>query len=743
MSFPRPPAVKVRPRPVFTSPQTGGEIVPYRPPQSPLQDAQVINPVPRGTLPAPQPSLRPQPISPDIIDGEIVPAPPRRVTQPARRPVVDNTARPSSQSRYPDRYPSIPNPLQAWKTLADHEAWLNGMNKSQIDEEYEAYEFTKDWGKAGGMLYPYTEYGPRTPIIGNNFDLANKYRARNGLPAIDRFGYEQSQPLNPGMQPGGGFSSNPFKVPLENVFPPEGTPSNFDGSPYDFSLDPDTGLPFTDLQKRRGDELGRPPWHINPVTGNPWGSDEPGSPLPNPFDGYPGGAIRFPVPDYTLTPTRWIVVLELSHSNPAARGRGRYEYYVDSKTAPSSVVVDGGPQDSAYVPSGGSARILEFQINGTTVASNGSGDVAVGGDWENFGVNFGPAYPVGYSASDPQPGEDPTARPFGAPAPLPVSQPVPAPLRRPAPQPVQDPRVSPDVLTPPAINPGAKPNDSPYTPPRPTAPGGLPGVPPIPSLPGSPYPPYAPTPYPRTSPTGTPQPSLDPATQPNPARPSNPAPYTQTERTKNPPVNPTPKDCSCSPCPDPCPPEELKEIQYREFKGCFVLPSGAPDRFTIKRVSVPIAIADFAKNTLDSLADLRASECEPCCFWDIEKGNPALVYEGTPAPQGQNVLLPLGCNGFVITYNASEALQDKSLRNMRRFTNPIADENIFINAAIVYIVNATGSAIHSQEMWVPRWEFTIPMEYRDERITVRIMPKGVNVRFKITDSGARWVQKLS
>lgn len=715
----------------------GGPIVPYRSPSSP----QVITPKPIGTYSKPSPSPVPKPNNPDIIDAEIVKSTP--VTSPgvsSRRPVTDVNGRPSSQSARAEYYPQYPNPADGWRSTADFIAWQNGRSRESLDAEREAYEFTKDWGKTGGVLYPFTENGPRTPIISENFTLANRFRARHGLPSIDRFGYEQSMPINPSNQPGRGFSSNPFKTTLPNSDTFPATPSNFPEDPYNWDIDPDTGKPFTDLQKERGRELGRPAWHIDPTTGNPWGSDETGTPVPNPFQGYPGGSVRYPVKEPSVAVSRWAVPLELSHSNPLARGRGRYIYYVDSVSPPSYVMINDGPQPEAFGPSGGTSYWIDFLINGVSVGRNGNGDTDIEGGWEVFGVSFGPPYPVGFSAN-PNPGGDLETDPIGSP--LPQIQPNPSSRVSPefAPPPTQDPRVNP---TPAPTLPGTQSPTLPENPNTlPVLPRPVPVLPfnPLPSIPGQPSYAPMPQPFPRSSPTGQPQPSNDPQNQPLPARPATPAPSTTTDRNKKPPVNPGPNSGSCPPCADPCEPEPKVQIRYKKFIGCNVTATGAPDRFREEIIEVPASSAPAIKSMLNSLADIQAQECEPCCYWDIEVNDPVTLFVGIPNPIGQDFAIAKGIARVDITYNAIDALNDNTLRNMKRIPNDGNPENTFVNVAMAYLISEDGMAIATEQIWTVGTSIEVPFEYRTSNLKVRLMPRSTKVNFSIVDSGRRWVQK--
>ena len=715
-------AVKTRMQPLNVNTTRGGEIVRYVPPPSTTTTPQVITPVPRGTYSNPSPTPISSSVKPDIIDAQVVPTPKTAPSSPqARRPVVGSDAMPSSQSKSPGYYPQYPDPSAGWKTLADFAAWQNGESKEIIDAERAAYEFTSDWGKAGGVLYPWTSQGPRTPIVSENYDLANKYRARNGLPAIDRFGNEQAAPLNPSVQPGAGFSSNPFKTALDNLAGEPATPANFPDRRQSSDIDPDTGLPYTPLQQQRGKELGRPAWHINPTTGNPWGSEEPGVPIPLPFNGAPGGAVKFPAPE----------------PNPVVLETGVW-------TVNSKVIYSNGQESPnfIYTVAGRASDVWSVRDNGTgqDVMRNGTVfDANYTLNRNGGSLRLGPTFQPDIG-TNPTPGADPNFTPFGTPAP---SLPRTAPDRvspDSSPAPGFDPRLNPTIPTPQPVNPGGRPIDSPYTPAPLPNPAPSPRGNPLPSIPSLPSYSPNPQPYPRVEPNGNPSPSPDPQARPEPARPSNPSATETYDRPTPSPVNPAPGSAPTVRCPDPCSPEEMATIEYKKFKGCLVLPSGAPDRFEGASLSVPKNAAPAIKSMLDSLAEIQARECVPCCYWDISKGVSQVLWTGLPAVIGQEIAIAKGIARVNVSFNAASAISDNSLRNLKRIALDSNPAHVFVNTAVVYLVNDKGATILSEQLWNVNTEVAIPFEYRDREMKLRLLPKGSVVNFTVLDSGDRWVQ---
>ncbi len=718
MRVPSAYATPQRMKPINVSPNSRGEMVPYR--QNPLPSPlpTKLNPEPYGARNSTQPFRIPALSKPGDAEGEL------RKTVDPRRPVVDSDGRSSSQSRQPENYPQYPNPADGWKTTADWDAWRNGKSRSSIDAEREAYDFTKEWGKAGGILYPFTDQGPRTPIISDNFEKANRYRARNGLPSIDRFGYEQALPVNPSNPPLGDFASNPFKLDrpaIDRIF---GTPSNFDASPYSDDIDPDTGEPYTGLQKTRGDELGRPPWHINPETGNPWGSDEPGSPLPLPFDGAPGGGLRYPSPK-TTGPTIGIWTITIAPTINTNNRTLQVAGYVSDRPA----VIEVAP----VVPG--------FSVCYAGALQTEGGTLQLSQCYSHYPINV---YGT-FSASDSGTTDDDTPidfTPIGRPAPIlnPVAPVVPVP--RPEPKPVQDPRVNPTKPAPLPFAPNKKPIDNPNTVPFLPRPQPSPLVRPTPEIPGQPNYAPSPRPYPRVDPNGKPQPNSNPQNQPEPARPTKPKPDSTVDR-KPPPAD---RDEKCKPstekCPDPCKEEKVVQITYKKFVGCNKTVTGAPDRFRNDVMSVPEKLAEAMKASLNSIAEIEAQKCEPCCYWDVMKGSRANLFTGIPTVQGSEVLLPKGCVNIGIAYDIASAKADNTLRNLKRIASGNRNEGTFVNTMRVWIVDSKGNAIGDEELWVPSTVLSIPFSYRDEVCRLRMMPKSISIEFTVFDTGDRWMQKI-
>ena len=482
-------------------------------------------------------------------------------------------------------------------------------------------------------------------------------------------------------------------------------------------------MPYTDLQRTRGDELGRPPWHINPETGNPWGKDEPGTPIPLPFDGAPGGGLRYPSPK-TGGPMLglWTITIypTINDNFRVVRVAG---YATDT---PMSIKVPAVVSGYADCNAGG--------------LMTSGGILPLSGCYSHEPINVYGSFLANDSGttSDTSPVEfTPIGRP--APSPLPFAPPQPQPL--PQPQPVQDPRVNPTIPRPLPFAPTKRPFDQPNT--TPVNPSPVPGplTLPKPEIPGQPNYAPSPRPYPRTDPSGKPQPNFNPSNQPEPARPSAPKPEAQKDRPPYPPKTDT-KNAPCpSPCPDPCIEEKVIQVTYRKFTGCNKTVTGAPDRFQNQTMQVPQKMALAIVASLNSIADVEAQKCDPCCYWDIVPGILTSIYSGVPQFIGQEVALPKGCVNVRIAYDVASAKSDNTLRNLRRIAAGNANSTTFVNTARVWIVNSKGDAFSQDEIWVPNTVLSIPFSYRDEICRVRIMPKSLGIQFTILDMGDRWIQK--
>ena len=183
------------------------------------------------------------------------------------------------------------------------------------------------------------------------------------------------------------------------------------------------------------------------------------------------------------------------------------------------------------------------------------------------------------------------------------------------------------------------------------------------------------------------------------------------------------------------------EITYRKFTGCNKTVTGAPDRFQNRTMDVPGKMAFALIASLNSIADIEAQKCEPCCYWDITPGIQTAVFSGVPQFIGQEIGLPKGCVNVKIAYDVASAKSDNTLRNLRRIGGGNTNENSFVNTARVWLIDSKGNAFSQDEIWVPNTVLSIPFSYRDEVCRVRVMPKSLGIQFTVSDIGDRWVQK--
>ena len=595
MPMPR-PAVATRTRtavPGFS--QTApGQMVPYQAPGGAVpQQPTRLNPEPYRPTSTP-PLTTPQRQNNDVIDAEIVPrsrqiprtTSPQTTSPQNQRRTVQPDGRKSGPVLYPNMYPAYPPPDSGFNTTADWQAWQNGVSRETIQAEEEAYAYTSDWGKTGGMLYPFTDKGPRTPIISDNFRKANNYRARNGLPAIDRFGHEQAPANHPDTPPASDFQSNPFKQPAPKQSP--FTPYTPTDNPYDFSNDPETGLPFTEAQKDGARDTGRPPWHINPETGRPWNDplDNPGTPIPLPFDGAPGGGFNPGRPDLPDPPIGTWTITVVASINGLTR----------------QYTIQGSPGDAPGVKQVAPVLSNYTSCNSPGLYTSGGGFMPVYGCFSHEPISVTGTYSGPTGLTPPKGGTDPSFTPIGTPTPAPTTPNLtkPQPQPQPQPQPAPDPRLNPTKPSPTPTKPNPKPSDHPNTP-NLNKPQPPPAAKPAPQIPGQPG----------YNPGGNP--GRNPGANPEPARPSNPSSGTGTGTGSNTPT--PPKDPPKDICEEPC----IKEMKDRQsevtitikiFDSCKLDANGNPDYFKTKQIKCSKSDKEQLIEQFATLAEIQSQQCK-------------------------------------------------------------------------------------------------------------------------------------
>ncbi len=577
MPFPR-PAVATRTRtaaPGFS--QTApGQIVPYQAPGGAVpQQPTRLNPEPYRPTSTPQP-MTAQRQNNDVIDAEIVPQtrqnPRTNQPQPQRR-TVQSDGNKSGPVVNPQYFPQYAPVDSGFNTVAEFDAWQNGVSRDTLAKEAAAYKEAKNFPNAGGIISLIPGAWERVNLPLGEWQDANKYAKRHGLPALDRHGNEQAPAAHPDTAPARDFQSNPFKQPAPKQSP--FTPFTPTDNPYNFDNDPETGLPYTESQQRGGEQTGRPPWHINPETGRPWNDplDNPGTPIPLPFNGAPGGGLRFPSPVNSgpITGT-WNLMISATYS---------------------------GGQESVRLPrtyKGFSTDVFAGTSNGSGIDLTKNGQV-IHANWTLVGVGLNI---YGGFTADPQPAspDAPEFTPIGTPTPAPTTPNLTKPQPQPQPQPAPDPRLNPTKPSPTPTNPNPKPSDHPNTP-NLTKPQPQPAAKPAPQIPGQPG----------YNPGGNP--GRNPGANPEPARPSRPSSGTGTgSSTQNPPKDP-PTDI----CEEPC----IKEMKDRQsevtitikiFDSCKLDSNGNPDYFKTKQIKCSKSDKEQLIEQFATLAEIQSQQCK-------------------------------------------------------------------------------------------------------------------------------------
>jgi hypothetical protein len=122
-------------------------------------------------------------------------------------------------------------------------------------------------------------------------------------------------------------------------------------------------------------------------------------------------------------------------------------------------------------------------------------------------------------------------------------------------------------------------------------------------------------------------------------------------------------------------------------------------------------------------------------------GNLNVLFAGIPSPIGQEFGIPRGSAKAIVTYNAIDAINDNTVRNLKRIARDGNPANTFCNVGVVWLIDADGNTVSSTEIWCVGTNIAIPLEYRNQGMKLRLMPKQAGVNFTISDSGDRWIQK--
>lgn len=130
-------------------------------------------------------------------------------------------------------------------------------------------------------------------------------------------------------------------------------------------------------------------------------------------------------------------------------------------------------------------------------------------------------------------------------------------------------------------------------------------------------------------------------------------------------------------------------------------------------------------------------------YWEPSPitGNWLTIYEGIPSVGGIDVDIDTPIVSIRVLFDPYAAIADSSLRNFKRRSEADPDKFTFVNVARVYPM-VFGVPKEGIEITCPQTLITFPFEDRLSTKSLKIMPKGINVEFKVQVSGRRWVQKV-
>jgi hypothetical protein len=130
-------------------------------------------------------------------------------------------------------------------------------------------------------------------------------------------------------------------------------------------------------------------------------------------------------------------------------------------------------------------------------------------------------------------------------------------------------------------------------------------------------------------------------------------------------------------------------------------------------------------------------------YWEPSPitGNWLTVYEGIPPMGGIDIDLDTPIVSIRVLYDPIAAIADSRLRNFKRNSVSDPDKFTFVNVARVYPM-VFGVPKEGIEITCPQTLITFPFEDRLSTKSLRMMPKGVDVEFKVQVSGRRWVQRV-
>ena len=187
---------------------------------------------------------------------------------------------------------------------------------------------------------------------------------------------------------------------------------------------------------------------------------------------------------------------------------------------------------------------------------------------------------------------------------------------------------------------------------------------------------------------------------------------------------------------------EMIEYEYQKFEECYLVNGTIPTPiFSTATIELPIGLSAAFLQILRLHNKARADKCievPPVYYWGLEPGNKNTIFAAVPSTSGQEIQLPQGCAEVGITFNASHAKNDTSLRDLKRISTTATNEKSFINVAQCWIIDDMGNAITREQIWVPSTILNIPMQYRSRTCSLRLLTKSSTVGFTVFDSGSRW-----
>ena len=188
---------------------------------------------------------------------------------------------------------------------------------------------------------------------------------------------------------------------------------------------------------------------------------------------------------------------------------------------------------------------------------------------------------------------------------------------------------------------------------------------------------------------------------------------------------------------------QLEYYEFKVFRDCSGGEGEDEPYYGNDSANLPVCVGETMKKMLNKIALLEGQQCSKSSkFWDIKPGNQTTLYAGIPPLPSLEIALPVGCVNVGITFDAGMAKADSALRNLKRIGSSNGNSDTFINVMRVWLIDASGNAIKTEELWVPSTLIHIPFQYRSQVCKIRMMPKSIAVTFTVFDTADRWESKL-